>query len=257
MPLSTARTQPGNMTKSTGLDETGANTVAPSALDRRSLILGVSFAACAGLVFWKKPQNVVAAIPKDRFEKLIPANVAGWRSISSAELILPPADELSEKLYENLKTRIYEGAGLPPIMFLIAYSSMQKNDVQVHRPEVCYPAAGLPIIKNVVWETEVAGQKLSTRFLVADRGGPKEMIFYWTRVGNHFPLDWREQRIAMAQDNLAGSIPDGALIRFSMIIQDEADARIWLREFATQMMMTLNPAGKAVFLGTSGKPQLV
>jgi EpsI family protein len=239
-------------------DQNDANSVNDAApisggLNRRNLLLGGGMALCAGLTYAYSPQSTAKTIPDAEFKKLIPEKVGGWTSRSDVELILPPPDELSEKLYENLETRIFEGQGLPPIMFLIAYSSIQRNDVQVHRPEVCYPAAGLPITKNEPGKSQIGNVKLDSRFLIADRDGAQEMILYWTRVGDSYPLDWRSQRVEMAKANLSGAMPDGALIRFSTISNDEQDARKSLTEFAIQMKNVLLPKSRDIFFGPGSK----
>jgi EpsI family protein len=242
--------QSGNQCR---FDNTVSDPDSTTKIDRRSLIIGAGLTLCGGLTYFNRPRKIAEPISDANFTKLIPSKVGAWTSRSSAELILPPPDELSEKLYENIETRIFEGPGLPPIMFLIAYSSLQRNDIQVHRPEVCYPAAGLPITKNIPMISQIGDRKLDTRFLIADRGGPKEMILYWTRVGESFPLDWREQRIEMAKANLSGVMPDGALVRFSTIADSESDAQKILRDFATEMKKTLAPKTHKIFFGHSTK----
>lgn len=193
-------------------------------IDRRSLVIGLGLAAGGVFSYFNSPRAMAAPIAQDRFQQLIPAKVAGWTSRKSAELVLPAEDEGQDKLYENLETRIYEGEGLPAMMMLVAYSSVQKNDVQVHRPEVCYPAAGFPILRTKPATIDVGSRKVPGREVVADRGGLKERIVYWVRVGDEFPTDWPEQRLIMAKSNLLGVIPDGVLFRVSMIEDDPASS---------------------------------
>lgn len=219
-------------------------------MDRRGLVLGTAFVLCGGLTAFRQPSTLVEPIPTKTFGAMIPAKVGGWTSQKSAELVLPPADETSDKLYQNLETRVYEGDGLPAVMFLCAYSNVQKNDVQVHRPEVCYPASGYPIIKNIVYPITIGTQKINARFLIADRGGPKEMILYWTRVGDSFPVDWQSQRIDMAMANLAGAIPDGALFRVSMIWDEQSSAINWLRKFSIDMKARSSPKLQQLIFGS-------
>lgn len=191
-------------------------TAAGMNLDRRGLIIGAGLAAIGGLYYLRAPVPLAKPVDQASFSAAIPEQVAGWTSRKSQEVVLPPQDD-SNELYENLETRIYEGPGLPSIMLLIAFSSTQQNDIQVHRPEVCYPASGFPILwtrpKQISW----ASTSLSGRELLADRGGARERILYWVRVGNAFPTSWAEQRLTMAAQNLQGGVPDGALFRVSAI----------------------------------------
>lgn len=189
----------------------------PAILDRRSVLLGFGLAGGAALSYFSMPRALAAPIPEIKFQQMIPEVVGGWKSRKSDELVLPAPDEGQQKLYENLETRVYEGDGLPSIMVLIAYSSIQRNNVQVHRPEVCYPAAGFPILWTKEKVLDVGSRKILARELVAQRGGLKERIIYWVRVGKDYPIGWAEQRLSMAISNAKGVTPDGLLFRVSTL----------------------------------------
>lgn len=218
-------------------------------IDRRALLVGAGLAVCGGISYLRQPSKTSEAISSRAFKQLIPKKVGGWTASISSDLILPSADDLSAKLYENLETLIYEGPDLPGIMFLIAYSSVQQNDVQVHRPEVCYPMSGYPILNNRPIQAKVGELQVPSRFLIADRSNLNEMILYWTRVGRAFPLGWEQQRIEMAKSGLQGVVPDGALVRFSMISQSEKDAQNTLTDFAGMMRQAMSKEGLRVFFG--------
>lgn len=245
------------MTKENSLmSNTGINTNAGGGnfklqhIDRRSVVAGglLALSAAVGAMF--TPSRAHSPYSEKKFESLIPARVGPWRSRLATELILPPEDELSKKLYENLQTRIYENRpASPDVMFLIAYSSVQQNEIQVHRPEVCYPIAGYPIVKNEIRTHRIGNVDVACRFLVADRQPAKEMILYWTRVGKSFALDWAEQRIDMAMESLRGKLPDGVLARFSMISDDEHRAEAMLVDFANIMASTLDSDMHQIFFG--------
>lgn len=209
-------------------------------LDRRGLLIGAGLTAVAGLSYWRAPSTVVAPLAEGQFSAAMPAKVDGWQSRASAEVVLPPQDD-SNKLYENLETRIYEGPGLPAIMLLIAYSSVQQNDIQVHRPEVCYPASGYPILSSRHRKLELAGKVVDATELKADRGGLVEKIIYWVRVGDEFPVNWSSQRVSMAKANLNGRIPDGVLFRVSAIEDPTEDVSEKLNNFIPAFLGKLPP----------------
>ena len=223
------------------------------AIDRRGLLIGAGFTICGGASYVMQPRKTGNSITETTFQKLLPTKVGQWTSRVSSDLILPITDELSEKLYENLETLVYEGPNLPSIMFLIAYSSIQQNDIQVHRPEVCYPMSGFPILDNQPLVALIGNSRVPSRFLIADRESQNEMILYWTRVGRKYPLDWNQQRIEMARAGLLGVIPDGALVRFSMISDSETDAVESLTNFAGLMKSSLSQRALEVFFGPTTK----
>ena len=62
-----------------------------------------------------------------------------------------------------------------------------------------------------------------------------EQLIYWTRVGEHLPSNWREQRMVVAMDNLRRVIPDAIMVRVSTYGSDKArrahvDRRIHRRD---------------------------
>jgi len=210
-------------------------------MDRRSLLIGCGLAAVAGLSYLNAPKASAEILEDEGFRAGIPDRIGGWRSRKTAELVLPALDE-GDKLYENLETRIYEGRGLPAMMVLIAYSSVQQNDIQVHRPEVCYPAAGFPIISSRNAMLTFDRRSIEAREVVANRGGLLERVIYWVRVGDQFPTTWIDQRIAMAAANLKGSIPDGVLVRISTFEEPGSSTSPELKTFIDAFLRASPPS---------------
>lgn len=210
------------------------------AFDRRSIVIGVGLGAVGGLSLFRTPKPLQKPISPNSFRDGIPSQVAGWTSRRSTEIVLPALDE-GDKIYENIETRIYEGQGLPSIMFLIAFSSVQFNNIQVHRPEVCYSVAGYPIIWTKPTLIDIKQRRYQGRELAADRNGLNERIIYFVRVADKFATTWPQQRIAMAQSYLAGKIPDGVLFRVSMFEQPGQDPSPILRDFISEFSKAVNP----------------
>lgn len=216
-------------------------------MDRRGLLIGAGLTALAGVAYWRAPKAINEPLGKGQFRAAIPTVVGGWRSRASADLVLPPQDD-SNKLYENLETRIYEGSGLPAMMVLVAYSSVQQNDIQVHRPEVCYPASGYPIIVSRPTKLQFGSRLVDGRELKADRGGLVERIIYWVRVGDDFPVSWASQRLAMAKANLQGSVPDGVLFRVSALEGPGEDVSEALHRFIRLFVGRASPMMRETIL---------
>ena len=72
----------------------------------------------------------------------------------------------------------------------------------------------------------VGNQDINARFLIAYRGGLREMILYLTRVGKSFPIDCQSQRIEEAKANLTGMIPDRVVLRVSSILDKKKRQKI-------------------------------
>ena len=230
-------------------DKPDRSTLLPAGpkLDRRSLVIGTGLAVAGGLYHLRAPLPLAKPVEQAKFSVSIPEQVAGWTSRRTQEVVLPPQDE-SNQLYENLETRIYEGEGLPAIMLLIAFSSKQQNDIQVHRPEVCYPASGFPILWTRPTQIRLGVKSLTGRELLADRGGLQERIFYWVRIGHAFPINWWQQRLTMALQNLQGTVPDGALFRVSAIEEPGSPSSGAIMNFIEAFFAKVPPAFKDAIL---------
>jgi hypothetical protein len=75
-----------------------------------------------------------------------------------------------------------------------------------------------------------------------------ERLFYWTRIGNHIPHSWAQQRLVFAEDNLRRVIPDAALIRISTVSADQSSAERNLDEFIGAMIDGISSSMRRVFV---------
>ncbi|MEM6857732.1 MAG: exosortase C-terminal domain/associated protein EpsI [Pseudomonadota bacterium] len=210
-------------------------------IDRRSLVIGAGLSALGALSYLRTPEMLTPPITEDEFSAAIPNTVGPWNSRKSSEIVLPPNDE-ADRIYENIETRIYEGSDLPSMMLLIAFSSTQQDDIQVHRPEVCYPASGFPILQNQPIQFDFRSTTIRARELLADRGGLKERVVYWVRVGNSFPTTWPQQRLSMAMQHLKGFVPDGTLFRVSTIEGPDESKQDVILSFIEAFLGDISPS---------------
>ncbi len=219
-------------------------------LSRRKMMIGLALAGTVALSELYVPKRSVPRLTDKSFAALFPTQIGPWSYLTASGLILPPEDQLSRTLYEQLLTRTYSLGDADPVMMVLAYSSIQEGRLQVHRPEVCYPAAGFAILENVASSIKLDnGFSLPARFLVADRGARREYIFYWTRVGTGLPTRWFDQRLMMAKANLQGLIPDGMLARVSVVSNDKAEAMATLERFVRTMVTSVGPKGRSMLIG--------
>jgi hypothetical protein len=117
-------------------------------LTRRQLLIGAALLGTVGFSELYTPRRSALRLDDTSFDAMFPARVAKWQYLTASGVILPPQDQLSRTLYEQLLTRVYSTGDTPPVMLVLAYSSTQEGRLQVHRPEVCYPAAGFRIASN-------------------------------------------------------------------------------------------------------------
>lgn len=215
---------------------------------RRQFLMGGACLTAATTAFAFKPRHHVEFLGDAKIEALVPLQFGGWSFVGSSGLVLPPEDQLQNSLYSQLLTRTYNNAAGHQIMLLIAYNASQDGVVQVHRPEVCYPASGYRLsaieehVVHLATETNIPG-----RYVIAETGLRREEIIYWTRLGSYFPQKWSEQRWAVFIQNMRGDIPDGLLIRFSSVMEEVGVAG--LDDFARELYASVNSRMKHVLSG--------
>ena len=216
--------------------------------DRRKFMLGIAFAAAAGVAAWRLPNRHLDYLGHEKLDDLVPKAIGPWNFVAASGLVVPPEDQLVKALYTQLLTRVYSDGVNPPIMLLIAQSGSQSGFLQIHRPETCYTAGGYQISALAPHPIQIGSKKVLANSIDASAGGPPEHVVYWTRIGNQLPMSWKEQKLAVAEQNLQGIIPDAILVRISTIGADSDAARNTIDAFAKAMIASISPARRSVFI---------
>lgn len=217
-------------------------------LTRRKFALGLAFASVAGVAAARLPNKSVDYLGKNKLENLLPQKIGRWTYVSSSGLVVPPEDQMSRALYSQLVTRVYSDGSGPPIMLLVAQSATQTGILQIHRPEICYTAGGYQLSAIEPHMVELRGGEIPTLSMSATSNERTEQLVYWTRIGNHLPRSWREQRLAVAMDNLKRINPDAIMVRVSTYGTDKAQALASVDEFIVAMLGSMSPQARRVFI---------
>jgi len=217
---------------------------------RRDLLIGGASLAAAGTAFARMPHDPMMLIGKDQLDKIIPLKVGDWTFDTTSGLVLPPPDQLARLLYDQQVARSYTSPDQLPVMLLLAYGSSQSGMLQIHRPEVCYPASGFRLTETQVTSVPLAtGKALPSRRFTANSDTRVEQVLYWTRIGELVPTGWWSQRLAVVRSNLHGKIPDGLLVRLSTVSNDADQAQATLKQFARAMLEEMSPATRRMLIG--------
>ena len=217
-------------------------------LTRRKFALGLVFAGAAGVAAARQPSTHVDYLGKRKLDDILPEKIGQWTFVSTSGLVVPPEDQLSRALYSQLLTRVYEGEDGSTMMVLVAQSGSQTGILQIHRPEICYNAGGYALSDVVPHAIKLPGREVPTMSMAASNGARTEQLLYWTRIGDHLPTSWREQRLAVAVDNLKGRIPDAVMVRVSTISNDRRAALASIDEFIREMLGSMTPDIRRVFI---------
>ena len=217
-------------------------------VDRRKVLLGLLFCSAAGLAAARQPNKHVDYLGKDKLDALVPKTIGAWKFVAASGLVVPPNDQLSRALYSNLLTRVYSDGQNPPVMLLVAQSGSQTGVLQIHRPETCYTAGGYHISAVAPQPIQVGSFIVPANSMNASVDGVIEHVIYWTRVGDRMPASWRQQRLAVAEQNIRGIIPDAILVRVSTVTDDANSARATLQAFVRALVGSLPPNRRDVFI---------
>ena len=216
--------------------------------DRRKFLIGLLFCSAAGLAAWRQPNKRLDYLGSQKLENLLPKKIGRWNFMAASGLVVPPNDQLAQAIYSQLLTRVYWDGQNSPIMMLVAQSGNQTGFLQIHRPETCYTASGYSISAVTPHSIQLGSRVLTANSMEASSGGPPEHVVYWTRVGNQMPSSWKQQKLAVAEQNLQGVIPDAILVRISTINNDADAARASIDDFIRSMIASVPANMRPVFV---------
>ena len=201
-----------------------------SLLSRRNFFMGAAMLATSGIAFARQPTVHNPVVKNEVFESWVPKEFGQWSMVTSSGVVLPSPDALSDRLYDNLVTRVYTSPGTA-VMMLLAYNNRQDGMLQVHRPEICYPVGGYRLTETERISVPALGRQVPSNIFTATSPDRTEQVVYFTRLGSAYPRSWAEQRLAVVEENLAGRIPDGIMLRASVLGTDRDAAFEALRTF--------------------------
>jgi EpsI family protein len=221
---------------------------------RRDMLIGIACLLGVGLAYGLTPHRRLSLlVPGETIDQTVPKAFGDWISRDVADLVAAKLqDDLANRLYGEIVGRIYtqSRSGIE-IMMLLAYGDTQSNDLQLHRPEICYPAFGFSITKNAPVDIDLGGGVLlPSRRLVADAPDRRETIIYWSRLGEYLPLDRKEQQLDRLRTAMTGVVADGILARFSILGPDVSAGEAALTEFIPGLVRAVHADRRRVLVGS-------
>jgi EpsI family protein len=184
---------------------------------------------------------------------VIPIAFGKWASTDTESLVRPEtAGKLAARLYSEIVGRIYRHADTgTQVMMLVAYGNTQSDLLQLHRPEVCYPAVGFNLLASDAVSFPIArGVSVPGRQVIAAKSDWTEYVAYWTRLGEFLPNSEEAQRADRFKNALNGDIPDGSLFRLSVTGSDSGQAFSELTGFIADLVLAVPKAQRSALIGT-------
>jgi EpsI family protein len=207
---------------------------------------------------WRPTHFIADSNPKVDLEALFPKIIGEWM-VDPSIVPLQPAPDLQKVIaetYDQTLARTYRNASGDRVMLSVAYGRNQHEGMNTHRPEICYPGQGFPIVPGSPTVSTLAfrGQPLKVTKLVASTRSRNEPITYWLIVGDEVTTYGRGHKLVTLEYGLRGKIPDGLLIRISSIDPDATHAFALQARFIDQMLGAMTPAARVAVLGRSVPP---
>lgn len=218
---------------------------------RRDVLFGISCVAAVGAAEYLRPRERLLLM-RGELDSVVPVRFGDWVSTYDGSLVLPVAEgSLASRLYGDMITRSYRNQNSgEQVMLLVAYGESQSDYLQLHRPESCYPAVGLPIVARREFDLDgPRGVRVPAVELTAQNPGRTEDIVYWARIGNSLPQNAAEQRQVKLRLAIEGYVPDGILVRASALRTGPEASYAMLCKFLNAMLATIPAERRPGFIG--------
>jgi len=225
--------------------------------NRTAFAIAILMFAASGAAIVARPGAKLAnELPAITLESAVPRQFGGWRELPAGffQVVNPQTQELLDKIYSQILTRTYVDANGYRIMLSIAYGSDQRGSLQVHKPEVCYPAQGFAVEKNEPGSLVTALGAIPVRRLLTTLGSRREPVTYWFTVGDTAIEGKLQKRLADLRYGLTGRIPDGMLFRVSSIDPDSTRAYRVQDLFVDQLLAAVSADDRKRLSGLGRTP---
>lgn len=221
-------------------------------LSASNIVLLLLMLLSAGLASALRPTISLAdERPPISLKTMVPAAFGDWQEQlnMSAAIVDPTQKQVLDKIYSETLTRTYVNKTGYRIMLSIAYGKNQSDALQLHKPEVCYPAQGFALLDKQAGTLDLTGKPIAATRLQTSLGQRVEPVTYWTVVGDHVTKGGIDKKLTEMRYALTGRIPDGMLVRVSSIDPGTDKAYAVQAQFSKQLVQAIAPALRNRFAG--------
>lgn len=214
---------------------------------RMSVLVAVLMAGSSVVAWAVAPRNLMAQ--STVLERAVPHRFGDWSEMPNgipqmALAVNPDGQRSEEQPYDEVVMRTYSNSKGQQVMVALAYAREQRQEVKIHRPEVCYRAQGYRSLEETRADLPARSGGIPGLRLLMDNGRRMEAVSYWTRVGKQYPRGGLETRWSILKDGFAGKVPDAILVRASSILAvqgDAVDAYQRQERFLAELVQAMRP----------------
>lgn len=222
-----------------------------SGIKRSSAALFLMFCAALAAYLLKPTLKLADSAPAIDLERMVPPQFDGWKEDAAQALLVanPQQTALLNKLYNQTLSRTYIDRHGYRVMLSIAYGGDQSDSLQLHKPEVCYPAQGFELVDKSDAFIQVEARSIPVVHIDVRQAERLEKVTYWATVGDQIVQGKVQKKLVEMSYGLNGKIPDGILFRVSSLDGDGERAYARQEEFVRALMGSVSPATRARLIG--------
>ncbi len=217
----------------------------------RNLWLLLAMVLCAGAAIAITPKHKIAdRNPMPNLSTLIPQQIGQWRQIPGSNQIIDPGQaQKLNSIYDQVYTKTFENTRGYRVMLSLAYGGNQRDELELHKPEVCYVAQGFTLYNKESAKVNILNRQIPVVRLQTKMNARYEPVTYWAVVGDTVVHSSYHKKITELKYGLKGEIPDGLLVRASSIDTDNSQAFIEQEDFLKSFVESLPPESQSKLLG--------
>jgi EpsI family protein len=209
--------------------------------------------------YYFQPKLTGEEVTQAELEALIPASFGDWAAFQGQVVHVStsvPSDQSMDQPYDAQISRTYKNSRGDIVILAVAYGKNQRQEIKVHRPEVCYSASGRDVsalLDHAFKMTSSGGIPVTGKQMIAydKRTASYEAVTYWVRVGHTFASGGLSQRMHILSEGLKGRRSDGILVRFSQITNNKsaiAPSYELQNSFATELYNASSPVARRILV---------
>jgi len=226
----------------------------------RSYVIA-SLMGVAALASWLFVPDLTAAPGSPSLASIVPSAFGDWKELRTAVALVDPRSRGGgeadlQNPYDDVLMRAYENGRGDVVLLALAYGRNQRQEVKIHRPELCYVSQGFKLLTQAdasfPMPAAARGRIDGMRMLVTT-ANRVEAVSYWIRIGDVFSSSAWNTRLHIFSEGLNGRVVDGMLVRVSQVLPDAQSAsaqRYRLQEqFVADLVNAVSPAQRYLLVG--------
>jgi EpsI family protein len=227
-------------------------------------LAGIVLVGACGLAYALRPSPVVD-VRSIQLERQIPSSFGQWQEVQTSfvQMDLAPRGENGVVEanqawpYDQIVSRTYRRSDGEVVMLSVAWGSKQRQEVKIHRPELCYSAQGFQVLKSTRGQIHLGDDKeVATTRLVTRSPSRTELVTYWIRIGEETSSSAWKTRLQILEEGLKGKIPDGILVRVSQALPvqggDANQSYLVQSAFVKDLVANVDTATVKLLVGSAG-----